>query len=261
MTGSLVVDDAGTAVWTATFRNPGRKNAMTWDMYAQLVELCRRITTAPIGNGPRVLVLRGDGDAFVAGTDIGQFEDFRTGADGVEYERRVTAVLEALLAVPIPVIAAVSGPAVGGGLAIAAASDIVIADDSAVFGVPIARTLGNTLAPLSTALLLRKWGAARTNTMLLGARLLSAADAGTSGFAAAVVLQGELDGTVAEWSQRIAGFAPVTLRALKSTIASVQDVPAPDSADREIAEAYASTDFHEGVAAFVGGRRPVWNGH
>ena len=127
-----------------TFDRPGARNAMTFAMYDALAEGLARIEADP---SVRVAVLRGaGGKAFVAGTDIEQFTGF-TGADGVAYEARIDAYVEGLERVRVPTVAVVEGWAVGGGLAIANACDIRVAQSGARFGVPIARTLGNCLSP------------------------------------------------------------------------------------------------------------------
>src|SRR5699024_9514877 len=95
----------------------------------------------------RVMLLRGaDTEAFVAGTDIEQLRDVASGEQGVDYERQLTEMIRRLRAVRVPTVAAISGPCVGAGLALAAACDLRIASTSARFGVPIARTLGNCLS-------------------------------------------------------------------------------------------------------------------
>ena len=105
------------AVLTVTFNRPARHNAMTYEMYEDLYAACE---TADADEGVKVLVLRGAGGrAFVSGTDIGSFRDFRSGDDGVAYERRIARVVNRLEEVRVPTVAAVEGYCVGGGLAIA----------------------------------------------------------------------------------------------------------------------------------------------
>ena len=104
-----------------TFNRPEARNAMTWAMYDGLVQACERVDADP---DVRVMILRGaGGKAFVAGTDIGQFRDFRTPEDALAYERRLNGVMDRLEAVTRPTIAAIEGFAVGGGAAIAVACD------------------------------------------------------------------------------------------------------------------------------------------
>ncbi|MBM0225200.1 enoyl-CoA hydratase-related protein [Micromonospora sp. ATA51] len=153
----VLVEKQGPAL-AVTFNRPRQRNAMTWAMYDGLYQACER---ADADDDVRVLVLRGAGeDAFVAGTDIRQFADFTGGADGVEYERKITRVLDRLEDVNVPTVAAIRGYCVGAGLAIAAVCDLRLATPDARFGIPIARTLGNCLSMPTYALLLHHLGPA-----------------------------------------------------------------------------------------------------
>ncbi len=153
---------------------------MTWEMFEGLHAACERADDDP---AVKVVVLRGAGDkAFVAGTDIAQFEDFASGADGVAYEARFTRIIDRLENVDVPTVAAVRGACVGGGLAIAAACDLRVATESARFGVPIARTLGNCLSSNSMSFLLFHLGPAVTLDLLLRAELLTGPEAHAQGF-------------------------------------------------------------------------------
>lgn len=255
--GRVILSRDG-GVLHVTLSNPERRNALTWDMYDQLAAAC-----AEVGQdaGIRAVVLRGQGAAFAAGTDIGQFRDFTSGADGVAYEHRVGAVLEQLLAIDVPVLAVVDGPAVGAGLAIAACSDVIVASDEAVFGVPVARTLGNCIPPLVMGRLHERLGVARTMAMLLTAKLLSAEDAAIAGFVFTVVRADELDAVVADLTRRIVASAPLTLASLKEIDRRLGRARNPVDADDVLERCYGSDDFHEGVSAFLEHRKPQWTGH
>ncbi len=88
-----------------TFDRPAARNAMTWTMYDELARACEKIAA---DSEVRVAVLRGaGGKAFVAGTDIGQFRDFKSGEDGVAYEHRVARYLAAVEELPVPSLAVV----------------------------------------------------------------------------------------------------------------------------------------------------------
>ena len=148
-----------------TFDRPAARNALTWAMYDELARACETIAA---DSEVRVAVLRGaGGKAFVAGTDIGQFRDFKSGEDGVDYERRIAKYLAAVEELPVPSLAVVEGWAIGGGLAIAAACDLRVATPGSRFGVPIARTLGNCLSIANYACLAAALGLGRTQRMLL----------------------------------------------------------------------------------------------
>ena len=129
---------------TLTFNRPEARNAMTWDMYQALVDACEQ---ADADAAVRVLLLRGaGGKAFIAGTDIAQFQQLRTDSDAIAYEQRIDQVIDRLERVAKATIAEIDGVAAGGGCAIALACDLRIATPEASFGIPIARTLGNCLS-------------------------------------------------------------------------------------------------------------------
>jgi enoyl-CoA hydratase/carnithine racemase len=235
--------------------HPRRRNALTWPMYDRLLAVCDEVDA---DETVRVVVLRGAGDAFAAGTDIRQFEDFRSGADGVAYERRIALVLSRLLGLRVPLVGVVTGPAVGAGLALAAVCDILVATPEARFGVPIARTLGNCIPAAVVARLQRRLGAGRTMAMLLTSRSLPASDAAAAGFVSAVLPGPELDDAVQDLVRRITAGAPLTLAALKEID---RRLAAADVADEDLLErCYGSADFREGVSAFLDHRTPQWEG-
>ena len=116
---------------TLTFNRPEARNAMTWEMYEALVAACDRVDQDP---SIRVLVFRGaGGKAFVAGTDIAQFQNFSNRDDGLKYEERLDSVLDRLERVAKPTIAQVEGVAAGGGCAIALTCDLRVATPEATF--------------------------------------------------------------------------------------------------------------------------------
>ncbi|TDU84266.1 enoyl-CoA hydratase/carnithine racemase [Kribbella voronezhensis] len=239
--------------------NPGRRNAITWSMYDGLLGIRDVVADDP---SIRVVVLRGaGGEAFAAGTDIRQFGDFRTGQDGVDYEHRVGEVLTSLLGIRVPVVAVVDGPAVGAGLAIAACCDLVVATPDAVFGAPVARTLGNTLPPLVLARLQQRLGAGRTMALLLTARLLPATEAETAGFVTKIVDAEALEEYVEDLLLTIRSNAPLTLASLKEIERRVLAEGANAAADDVLAAVYGSRDFRAGVAGFLEHQPVEWEGH
>lgn len=240
-----------------TFDRPEARNAMTWRMYDELREACERVMAE---HDLRAVVFRGaGGKAFVAGTDIGQFREFKSPEDGVAYERRIEPCFAQIEALPMPTLAVIEGWAVGGGLAIAAACDLRIATPSSRFGVPIARTIGNCLSMENHARLVAGFGVARTNRMLMLAELLSAEEALAAGFLAAVVPPSELEDKVSEFCKRLSGNAPVTLRVTKEALRRLRASGLPGDEDL-IRQCYGSQDFRIGVEAFVRKQEPGWTG-
>ncbi|WP_222194506.1 enoyl-CoA hydratase/isomerase family protein [Modestobacter italicus] len=249
------------AVLTVLFNRPEARNAMTFAMYEGLEEACAR---ADADDSVRVLVLRGAGRAFVAGTDIAQFLEFGTGEstsgdDGIAYEARIERVVNRLEDVTVPTVAAVDGACVGGGLALAAACDLRIATASSRFGVPIARTLGNCLSMNTYSLLVHHLGPGRTLDMLLRAKLLSAADAAGAGFVGEVVPDGELDPALTSLIETLLAHAPLSTKAAGQAVARLRRATLPDGDDL-VREVFGSEDFRAGVRAFVDRGRVSWTG-
>lgn len=254
--GSVHYQSDGT-VARIVFDRPAARNAMTWPMYEQLAEACRRAAAEP---ALRLVTLRGaGGEAFIAGTDIGQFKSFQSGDDGVAYEQKVEAYVAAVESIPVPTLAIVEGVAVGGGVVIAAACDVRIATSNAVFGAPIARTLGNCLSVANHHRLIQAFGASRASRMLMLAENITASEAVTAGFLLAAVPAEELDARVDELCRQITRNAPITLKVTKMQSQRLRRAMLPDDADL-IRLTYGSRDFHEGVDAFVAKRRPQWEG-
>lgn len=247
--------DAGVA--SVVFDRPSARNAMTWAMYTQLGEICGRLRNEP---GVRVVCMRGAGhEAFVAGTDIEQFRDFSGGQAGVAYEARIDEGIAAIEALPMPTVSVIEGWAVGGGLAIATACDIRIATPTARFGVPIAKTLGNCLSMANLARLVAAFGRPRVQRMLIGAEILTAAEALGCGYLAQLVDGEVIDAAAADLCRSLASLAPVTQAVTKEALNRLLAQGLPDGRDL-IERSYGSADFREGVSAFCEKRSPSWQG-
>ena len=236
---------------------PAARNAMTWAMYQQLGAICEQL-----GNSPdvRVATIRGaGGEAFVAGTDIEQFLTFKDGEDGIEYEKKIDAMIEAIERLPMPTVAIVEGYAIGGGFALSAACDFRIGTPDASFGVPIARTLGNCLSMANYARVVAAVGAPRAKRLMLLAESLGAQEALDCGFLTEMAQPEEIDARAAALFGRLAKHAPVTMRASKEAIRRIVAAGLPDGSDL-IRMCYGSRDFRAGVEAFMEKKRPVWTG-
>jgi len=245
------------AVARITFDRPAARNAMTWHMYERLRSVCEELAA---DSHIRVAVLRGaGGQAFIAGTDIAQFLDFKTGEDGIAYEAEMERTLGLLEALPMPTLAVVEGWAIGGGLAIAACCDLRIATPGSRFGVPIARTLGNCLSVANYARLVAALGLPRAKRMLLLAENLTADEALAGGFLSAIVEPAVLDQRIAELCERLRQQAPVTMRVTKEAIRRLTLAGLPDGDDL-VRACYGSADFRIGVRAFVDKKTPQWTG-
>ena len=253
----IVVERDG-AIVTLTFNRPEARNAMTWEMYRRLGEVCDEVDR---DDAVRVLVLRGaGGKAFVAGTDIAQFQSFQSGEDGLRYERDVGEYVGRVARLAKPVIAQIEGFAVGGGFGIAAACDLRIATPDARFGAPIARTLGNCLSIHAYARYLELLGPSRLKELIFTARLMTADEARSAGFVHEIVDAERIGARVRELAEQVASHAPITLMVTKEAIRRIHESRVLPDGDDLIAKTYGSADFREGVRAFVEKRPPRWTG-
>jgi enoyl-CoA hydratase/carnithine racemase len=262
-TGADMTDAEGTvrferrgAIAHITFDRPSARNAMTWAMYERLGDVLDDIDA---DHELRVAVLRGAGGRFVAGTDIGQFAVFTSGDDGVEYERRLDAVIARLERVRVPTLAVVERDAVGGGLAIATACDVRLCTPDARFGMPIARTVGNCLSMANYARLVMHLGPSRVKSLVFTAEAMTAEEALRRDFVLEVVPPDELESRLDARCEQLASHAPVTLMVTREAIRRIVASVAAEGDDL-VRRAYGSHDFHEGVAAFVERRSPRWEG-
>ncbi len=243
---------------TLTFNRPEARNAMTWGMYQRLYEVCEEVDA---DDAIRVLILKGaGGKAFVAGTDISQFTKFKDGEDGIKYEKDGDKRSGRISKVKKPVIAQIEGYAVGGGFAITAGADIRIATPDAKFGVPTARTLGNTLSMKNYAMFADLIGASRVKELMFTARLMSADEALTAGFVHEIVPNAQIEARVRELAAKVASHAPLTLWSTKESLRRLQDARPLPEGDDIVRKVYGSDDFKEGVKAFVEKRPPRWSG-
>ncbi|GAA5235930.1 enoyl-CoA hydratase [Verticiella sediminum] len=237
------------------FDRPHARNAVTWSMYEELAAICGTLRSAP---DIRAAVFRGAGGrAFVAGTDIGQFVDFRSGQDGVDYERKVDAIITAVETLPMPTIAVVEGYAVGAGLALANACDHRVATTGSRFGAPIARTVGNCLSAVNVQRLARSLGETAAARILMFGQLLPAES--LPALYLDIVAPESLDAHVQGLCDTLLSHAPLTVGAAKQAIARARGTFVPQD-DDIVERVYASEDFREGVRAFIAHDTPQWRG-
>ena len=255
MTEELLFDVAD-GIGRITFNRPAQRNALTWAMYDGLVDAIERVDADP---AMRALIITGAGEkAFAAGTDIGQFRSFNSPADAIGYEERIDRVLTILEQCRVPTIAAIAGACTGGGAAIAACCDLRIAAESARFGFPIAKTLGNCLSMANLARLSALIGAPRVKEIIFTARLVDAREAQAIGLVSEIVAADALATRAGELARTVAGLAPLTLRSTKMALHKLRGSVAEDEA--LILMCYQSADFREGMDAFLAKRPPVWQG-
>src|SRR5437879_7560449 len=229
-------------------------------MYGRLLGYCERSDGT---DEIRAAILTGAGDqAFVAGTDISQFQTFRTPKDALAYEQRIERVSDRLERIRKPTIAMIRGYCVGGGLSLALACDFRYASPDLKMGVPIARTLGNCLSMSNYARIVDLVGPARTKELIMLARMLDAGEALALGLVNEIVPVRQLLRRVKNVAQTLTTLAPLTLRATKEAVRRIQTHRrlAPGEGGDLIVSRYMSEDFRSAVAAVLEKRTHPWRG-
>lgn len=258
--GKLLAETRDDIGWI-TFNQPEKRNALSVEMWDGL----RQVLEAWAGDeAVRVVVLAGQGEeAFISGADISQFEALRANAEQqAAYQLRVAGGYASLAIFPKPIIAAVRGYCLGGGLMVALRADFRIASETARFGVPAAR-MGIVYSPEGVRDLIGLVGLGPARSILLTARRVDAAEAFAMGLADRVVPATEFDGAVLELARTLAGNAPLSVRGMKLVIRELMK----DGAERDeaamgvaVARAFDSEDYREGRRAFMEKRKPAFKG-
>ena len=258
MSGDLLYE-INDGIGRITFNRPQARNALTFQMYEQLGEICQQ---AENDSSVKVLVLTGAGEkAFAAGTDISQFQDFSSAEHALEYESRIERVLTALENCRVPSIAAIAGVCTGGGFSIAGCCDLRIGAANARFGVPIGRTLGNCLSISNYVRLAALLGPALMKDIIFTARLIEAEEACKIGLLGEVLPNYEtLQSRANELARTVASQAPLTLQVTKEALRRIKEKMSPEDDRDLILKCYMSRDFREGMDAFLNKRPPKWTG-
>jgi methylglutaconyl-CoA hydratase len=249
------------AVARVTLARPEVHNAFNASLIAEL----RQTFTALAREGPtdlRVVVLAGDGPSFCAGADIDWMRAaIQLDVEGNEQDAMAFAdTLEAIDTCPVPVIARVHGPALGGGSGLCAVSDLVIAEAGAKFGFTETR-LGILPAVISPFVIARI-GETHARALFPGGRRFDAIRAQRIGLVHEVVEGVEaLDTAVNQAVSDILASGPTAVRAAKAIVREVRGVghgSAKWHTARVIARQRVSAEAQEGFSAFVEKRRPAW---
>jgi enoyl-CoA hydratase len=260
---SVRVDRHEDGVVVLTLDDPDRRNAMTEEMGDALTAATAQLADDA---GLRAVVLTGAPPAFSAGGDLAMLEDLarRTRDEGFDATETMRAFYRRFLTVrdlPVPVIAAVNGHAVGAGLCVALACDLRIVAEDAKVGLNFAR-LGLHPGMGGSWLLPRTVDQQRAAAWLYTGRLVSGAEAAAAGMALSAVAADEVLPAALELAGEIASASPVVVRQLKRTL----DLHAPDLDTALAHEAscqavnYGTEDLREGLAAGRERRTPAFPG-
>jgi enoyl-CoA hydratase/carnithine racemase len=257
--GKLRVDEPAPHVVRVTIDSPAKRNALDHEILDALAGLLPRLAA-------RCLVITGTGRVFSAGYDIGALpqDGFPRAAEAIVAHPFASAI-EAVDAFPYPVLAALNGHAIGGGLELALSCDLRVCSAEARLGMPPAR-LGLVYSHTGLRKFVDAVGAPRTRELFFTARAIGAAEALDWGLVGEVLPAADVAARAVELAAEIAANAPLSLAGNKRVIRALLAAegaldPAVEAELVALRDAcFASEDFREGVRAFAEKRAPRWHG-
>ena len=245
------------SVLTITLNRPDVLNAFTREMHQAFAGALQEATPPDV----RAVVLTGAGRGFCVGQDLHEFRE-ASGDIAAHLENNYHPNIRAIRELEKPVIAAVNGPAAGAGLSLACACDIRIAADDATF-VPAFISIGLVPDSGGTYFVRRLIGTARAFELFGTGRRLTAAEAQAWGLVNEVVDSADLEPRAAELAGKLAALPTRALGMTKRLFDHAEHATLDEQLAFEAklqAEATKTTDFHEGVAAFLEKREPRFEG-
>jgi enoyl-CoA hydratase len=246
-----------------TLNRPDALNALSRTMVDELRDFFWKLGD---DGQTRVLVVRGAGRAFCAGLDLkeasggGEPGGGGTVQSGLRMQRHISELVMLMRRAPQPIVAAVRGPAAGGGFAIALAADVRVAGESARMNAAFIR-LGLSACDVGVSYFLpRIVGASVASELLLTGDFIDAARAERTGLVSRVVPDAELDACARSLAQSMLRNSPIALRLTKECLKHSIDAGSVEQAiameDRNQVLTASTRDFREGIAAFLG-KRPA----
>jgi enoyl-CoA hydratase/carnithine racemase len=247
---SLSLQGESSEVAVITLNRPAKRNALNDGLILALRDIFQGMPKSV-----RAAVIHGAGEHFCAGLDLSELSE-RDAGEGLHHSRRWHAALDCVQSGPVPVVAALHGAVVGGGLELASACHIRVADESSFFALPEG-SRGIFVGGGGSVRIPRLIGAARMADMMFTGRVYKAADAERIGLAQYLVPQGTSLEKAMELATRIAGNAPLTNYALMHALPRIAEQPADQGFFTEALMAAIvqnAPEAKERVRAFLEGR-------
>lgn len=259
MSAELELQDQGDGIRALVFNRPGVKNAIC---RATVGDLARVLTTLEGDPQLRGVVVTGAGGTFVSGGDIRELKEAHDRESGERYGRAMTSNLDRLARLPVPVVAAVEGFCLGGGMEIALACDLRVAGRGATLSF---RQLRMALTPGwgGGRRLARLVGRSRALRLLWGAEDLDVDRAEAAGLVDQIAAPGEAMNEALSFVRALAKGPPRAVAGVKAVVDGALDLPAEAARAAELAtflDLWVTEDHTEAVDAFFERRPPRWVG-
>ena len=244
-------------VATVTLNRPDKRNALCPLLIHELTQALKECETGDCG----VVILTGAGPAFCAGLDMDHLATMKahTPEDARRDAESMARVLRTLYDFPKPVIAAVNGHAIAGGMSLATIPDFTLAVHEAKFGFTEVKV--GFVPAVAASFLLRQIGETRTRELLLSGKMIKAHEALEMGLVSQLVNAEELMGTAQALAQCLLMNSPQAMQAIKRLLSKHASRRLDEELEEAIelnAEQRSAEDFREGVQAFLEHRRPEW---
>ena len=257
--GKLILDEPADHVVRLRISNPTKRGALDH-------EILDTLASTVSGLDARCLIITGDGPVFSAGYDLGDLEGETFSEDAEKLVAHpFTAAIEAIERYRFPVLAAINGHAIGGGLELALSCDIRIAARDVKLGMPPAK-IGLIYSHTGLKKFIEICGVANTNELFFVGRNVDADRGLAMGLVNQVVERGGLDDKALAVAREIGSNAPLSLSGNKTIIRSLREHPGrlPEGLEAQLVElregCFRTEDFREGVRAFGEKREPEWRG-
>jgi len=255
----LTLDEPAPHVARIKISNPAKRGALDHEILDGLAEHMRTLNA-------RCVVITGDGPVFSAGYDLGNLEgqEFEKNAESL-VAHPFTAAIEAVERYRYPVVAAINGHAIGGGLELALACDIRIAARDVKLGMPPAK-IGLIYSHTGLKKFIETCGVGNTNELFFLGRNVDSDRALQMGLVNQVVERGGLEEKALAIAREIGANAPLSLSGNKTVIRTLREHPGqlPPQLESQLVElretCFRTEDFREGVRAFGEKRAPEWQG-
>ncbi len=262
MTEAAVLYEVEDAIATVTLNRPDNRNSMTRDVLEGLGDAVQKIRD---DRSIRCVIITGRGKSFCAGADFKDRPAEDDDAPALQPHERSYAIYQnflSLLGIEVPVIAAMQGHAIGGGLGLAVVCDLRVANREARYGANFVR-LGLHPGMSMTYLLPRLMGVPRAVEFLLTGRIVSGAEAADAGLVHYAMDPDQVIEKARELAREVAGAAPLAVRWTKKSIYNGLDWNPSRAAEHEAhvqSRSMETEDFREGISALLNRREPKFVG-